>query len=59
MKYISIDTETTGLDASRDMLLELALVVADTEQPFELTTDNSLRIVFAEKKLQEVSRQLP
>ncbi len=51
MKYISIDTETTGLDASRDMLLELALVVADTEKPFELTTDNSLRIVFCRKKI--------
>lgn len=51
MKYISIDTETTGLDASRDMLLELGLVVADTEKPFELTTNNSLRIVFCRKKI--------
>ena len=50
MKYISIDTETTGLDANRDMLLELGLVVADTEKPFQLTADNSLRIVFLSKE---------
>lgn len=51
MKYISIDTETTGLDANRDMLLELGLVVADTEKPFQLTADNSLRIVFCRKNI--------
>ena len=51
MKYISIDTETTGLDPSRDMLLELGLVIADTEKPFQLTADNSLRIVFCRKNI--------
>lgn len=51
MKYISIDTETTGLDANRDMLLELGLIVADTEKPFQLTADNSLRIVFCRKNI--------
>lgn len=33
MKYLSIDTETTGLDPGRCKLLQLAIVLEDTDHP--------------------------
>lgn len=36
MKYISIDLETTGLDANRHQILEFGAVIEDTDTPIAL-----------------------
>ena len=36
MKYVSIDIETTGLDKEQDQILQIALVVEDTETATEV-----------------------
>lgn len=33
MKYISLDVETTGLDPKQDQILQIAMVVEDTNEP--------------------------
>lgn len=45
MKIVSIDIETTGLDAYEDQILEVGLVAYDTEKPFTQSPANSLRIL--------------
>jgi len=51
MKYLSIDVETTGLDPNTSQLLEVGLVVADSNIPFVQTKDNSLRIVLLREEI--------
>jgi DNA polymerase III alpha subunit (gram-positive type) len=38
MKLLWVDVETTGLDSSKDELLELAIVPANFEEPFAIDT---------------------
>ena len=52
MKYISIDTETTGLDPKTSELLEVGLVVFESTQPFQHTSSNTLRVVFVRSQIQ-------
>jgi oligoribonuclease (3'-5' exoribonuclease) len=44
-KYISIDTETTGLDSLNSDLLEVGFAIFDSEYLFEQNVNNTLRIV--------------
>lgn len=52
-KYLSIDTETSGLDPTKSELLEVGIVVFDTEESeLKMTAYNSLRIVFVKEQIQ-------
>lgn len=51
MKAISIDIETTGLDANFNQILEIGLVAFDTHKPFIQTKDNTLHIVFVQENI--------
>lgn len=51
MKYISVDTETLGLDHTNTHLVDVSFVCADTNKEFELTTTNHLRVVFCKNIL--------
>ena len=51
MKYLSIDTETLGLNSEKHLLLEIGMIAADTEEKFELTHDNHLRIVLCHQSM--------
>jgi DNA polymerase III epsilon subunit-like protein len=52
-KYLSVDTETSGLDPDKSELLEVGIVVFDTEDSeLVLTSYNSLRIVFVKEQIQ-------
>lgn len=51
VKYISLDTETTGLDPNTSELLEVGLVIFDSEVPFVQTSENSLRIVLVKENI--------
>ncbi len=51
-KYVSIDTETTGLNPSNCQLLEIGLVIFDSQETnFKQTSNNSLRIVLVREEL--------
>lgn len=50
-KYLSIDTETTGLNASKCDLLEIGIVVFDSLDYFKPTAENSLRIVLCKEEI--------
>jgi DNA polymerase III epsilon subunit-like protein len=52
MKYLSIDTETTGLDPAVCELLEVGIVVFDSDKKFIQTNKNSLRIVLVRDTIQ-------
>lgn len=52
MKLLSIDTETTGLDPNISELLEIGIVVFDSEEKFTQTCDNSLRIVLCKPQIE-------
>lgn len=52
-KYLSIDCETSGLDPIKSELLEVGIVVFDTEESeLKMTAYNSLRIVFVKEQIQ-------
>ena len=51
-KYLSIDTETTGLDPLKSELLEVGIIVFDSEKPFQQSSYNALRIVFVKEQIQ-------
>lgn len=51
-KYLSIDTETTGLDPLKSELLEVGIIVFDSEKSFQQTSYNALRIVFVKEQIQ-------
>lgn len=51
MKYISIDTETTGLDSLNCDLLEVGIVIFDSQNRFEQSIDNTLRIVLVQDNI--------
>lgn len=52
-KYLSIDCETSGIDPTKSELLEVGIVVFDTEESeLKLTFYNSLRIVFVKEQIQ-------
>jgi DNA polymerase III epsilon subunit-like protein len=52
MKYLSIDTEITGLDPAVCELLEVGIVVFDSNEKFVQTNKNSLRIVLVRDTIQ-------
>jgi len=51
-KFLSIDVESTGLDPLASELLELGIVVFDTEIKFKQKATNSLRVVFCKEQIQ-------
>lgn len=51
-KYLSIDTETSGLDPANSELLEVGMVVFDSKEKLKLTQYNALRIVFVKEQIQ-------
>lgn len=51
-KYLSIDCETSGLDPTKSELLEVGIVVFDTEEKLLLNQYNALRIVFVKEQIQ-------
>jgi oligoribonuclease len=52
MKYLSIDIETTGLDPAVCEVLEVGIVVFDSDKKFVQTNKNSLRIVLVRDTIQ-------
>jgi hypothetical protein len=51
MKYISIDTETTGFNPDTSQLLEVGIVIFNSSESFTPSSDNSLRIVLVQDEL--------
>lgn len=51
-KYLSIDTETTGLDPLKSELLEVGIIIFDSANTFQQTAYNALRIVFVKEQIQ-------
>ena len=55
MKYVSIDIETTGLNASSNQLLEIGLVIEDTEKSNEFIEDLPVRRVLIPHKEYQIN----
>lgn len=51
MKYVSVDLETTGLDPENDQVLELAMVVEDTNNPLPLSSLPVLHLIIKHERV--------